>query len=192
MMDIEYESEVMTFLNGIVETRNMIEKGFDNRCFGDGGRGLRNLYSQFEKLESMLYYIDFAYGSEAYDKAMTILDEMIPMACPREGSFIGYKKALDFFSNPVIVTLEIPSHAKRCGGMSVRNLGKCRCDKAKVIEITDLRTGKQVNIARSASFVSFKYKVGCIVESDSFDTNRFHTCSNGIHFFMDIEQAKNY
>lgn len=48
------------------------------------------------------------------------------MACPTDGSFIGWKKASEY-----IVKLQIPEDARRssAGGE------KCRCDKAYVVEI---------------------------------------------------------
>ena len=57
----------------------------------------------------------------------------IPMVCPEEGKFIGWKKAKVEEKN-VIVKLEIPASAKRSSSTS----RKCRCDKAKVLEIYNL------------------------------------------------------
>ena len=36
------------------------------------------------------------------------------------------------------------------------------------------------------------YRVGEMVYPDSFNDNRWEECSNGIHFFMTEEEAKNY
>ena len=63
----------------------------------------------------------------------------IPMVCPREGKFIGWKKAEvqgieENHYRKVIVKLEIPASAKRSSATS----RKCRCDKAKVLEIYNL------------------------------------------------------
>ena len=54
----------------------------------------------------------------------------IPYICPNFGSFIGWKRAYD----GLIVKLEIPEDAKRLSGTG----RKCRCDKARVIEIQNL------------------------------------------------------
>ena len=51
----------------------------------------------------------------------------IPMACPEEGAFIGYKKAMDGY----ILVLDIPADARRDSGTT----RKCRCDKARVLRI---------------------------------------------------------
>ena len=53
----------------------------------------------------------------------------VPMSCPDTGSFVGWKKA-----GGKIIKLEIPADAKRCSAISK----KCRCDKAKVLEIQNL------------------------------------------------------
>ena len=53
----------------------------------------------------------------------------IPMACPSDGSFIGWKKAHD-----MIVKLQIPEDAKRSSATG----RKCRCDKAVVLAIETL------------------------------------------------------
>ena len=53
----------------------------------------------------------------------------IPMACPSEGSFIGWKIADNH-----IIKLEIPENAKRSSSTD----NKCRCNKAKVLAIENL------------------------------------------------------
>ena len=51
----------------------------------------------------------------------------IPMVCPEEGEFVGWKKA----GGNIIVKLLISSDAKR----SSATTRKCRCNKAKVLEL---------------------------------------------------------
>lgn len=53
----------------------------------------------------------------------------LPIACPEEGSFIGFKKC----QNDMIVKLEIPKDALRCSATG----RECRCSKAKVLSITN-------------------------------------------------------
>ena len=105
------------------------------------------------------------------------------LACPEEGSFIGYKKA-----GGCIVKLLILDDAKR----SSATTSKCRCDKAKVLEIKDINTGELMNEITSTYDPNFVYKVGEIVSVDDFDENRWNECSTGIHFFMNKENALNY
>ena len=105
------------------------------------------------------------------------------LACPEKGSFIGYKKA-----NGCIVELLILDDSKRSSATTM----KCRCDKAKVLDIEDIETGLKVQVVRSNYDFNFVYKVGEIVSVDNFDNNRWNECSTGIHFFMNKENALNY
>lgn len=105
------------------------------------------------------------------------------LACPEEGSFIGYKKA-----NGCIVKLLILEDAKR----SSATTSKCRCNKAKVLDIENIETGKKVNEINSNYDINFIYRVGEIVHVDNFDNNRWNECSTGIHFFINKENAINY
>lgn len=66
----------------------------------------------------------------------------IPTACPESGPIIGYKKASAFDISrghsgwiDVIVKLEIPEDAKRSSALG----RKCRCDRAKVLGIYDIK-----------------------------------------------------
>lgn len=157
-------------------------------------------------------------GEEAmYD----VIDEVtkrgiIPMTCPYEGEFIGYKKCRDEEGYDVIVTLKIPTHAKRSSALSK----KCRCSEAIVADIRmiiydtrpisntydiplwinplvrenpriDKTTSHEIDKAYS-SRDSLIYELGKIVKPDSFDPNRFNECSHGIHFFMTEQEALDY
>lgn len=108
--------------------------------------------------------------------------------CPKEGSFIGWKKCLDDNKTPYIVKLEIPTDAKR----SSATTNKCRCSKARVLEIQNL-DGTIADIDEVYSYydINFRYKIGEIVESDSFDNRYWKECSHGIHFFMNRIDAVN-
>ena len=105
------------------------------------------------------------------------------LACPEEGSFIGYKKA-----SGLIIKLLIPDDAKRCSATTM----KCRCNKAIVLEIEDIYTGKKVDYVRSDYDKDFVYTAGETVYVDNFDEDRWHECSNGIHFFMNKANAIKY
>lgn len=114
------------------------------------------------------------------------------MACPEHGAFIGYKIGLtsSFDYNaiiPCIIKLAIPEDAKRSSATS----NKCRCDKAKVLDITTLG-GRKVNVALSRYNNSFIYEVNKEVSVPDFDENRWHECASGIHFFMTEEEAVSY
>ena len=107
----------------------------------------------------------------------------IALSCPSEGSFIGWKKIYDY-----IIKLEIPEDAKR----SSATTNKCRCDKAKVLRITHLSSNKEIGEIENNNYVRCIYKVGEMVYPDSFDNNRWNECSNGIHFFINRQEAINY
>ena len=108
----------------------------------------------------------------------------VPFACPSDGAFVGWKKV----SNHLIM-LEIPEDAQRCSCVS----NKCRCDKAKVLRITNLKTEESVSEIKNTSYSPYvTYIVGEMVYPDSFDKNRWNECSHGIHFFINKQEAINY
>ena len=108
-----------------------------------------------------------------------------PIACPEEGSFVGFKKC----RNDLIVKLEIPADALR----SSATTRKCRCSKAKVLSITNLDgSAADVSIVSSKYDVAFVYKVGETVEVLNFNTDRWDECSAGIHFFITRQEAVEY
>ena len=116
---------------------------------------------------------------------------LIPYGCPDFGIFIGWKKAYVIKNTPdkvyVIVQLEIPEDAKRLSATG----RKCRCDKAKVLSITDT-DGNEYTSAKSNYDPKFIYKVGETVSVDDFDEDRWNECSTGIHFFINRQEAVKY
>ena len=108
----------------------------------------------------------------------------IPYACPDSGSFIAYKKAGNY-----IVKLEILSDARRCSATG----RKCRCDKAKVLEIQNLdSTLADIDKVASNYDKNFIYKTGEIVTEPNFCEDRWNECSAGIHFFINRQEAVDY
>ena len=150
--------------------------------------------------------------------------------CPISGGFTAWKKAymfdikpyedLDFpvsMKIPVVVKLFIPEDSKRSSCLS----DKCRCEKAKVLEIQSI-DGKKINIfknhfvgsfweysnARSIArsegqtldlgtcttvkYMNTRYRPGKMVYADHFDEDPFIECGGGIHFFMKRDQACSY
>ena len=106
------------------------------------------------------------------------------MACPTDGSFIGWKKASEY-----IVKLQIPEDARRssAGGE------KCRCDKAYVVEIQNADgTKADIETVHSNHDANFVYTVGATVEVSDFDGDRWNECAPGIHFFIDRRAAVEY
>ena len=112
----------------------------------------------------------------------------IPMVCPEEGDFIGWKKA-EGNKDKVIVKLRIPSDAKR----SSATTRKCRCSKAEVIAIYNLDgTEEGETTCHSDYDNSFIYEVGKTVEVTNFNEDRWSECAKGIHFFINRQEAIDY
>ena len=108
----------------------------------------------------------------------------IPMACPDTGAFVGYKKASGY-----ILKIEILQDARR----SSSNSRKCRCDKAKVLEIQNLHGDiSNVKEVKSDYDKSFIYRLGEIVEEPNFCEDRWNECAEGIHFFINRQEAVEY
>ena len=120
-------------------------------------------------------------------EANNIPDYICPICCPEKGSFTGFKKA--YWNNtPVIVELEISTEAKRSSATN----RKCRCNKAKVLSITDLQGIAEFQKAHSRHDNDFIYEVGKTVIVDDYDDNRWNECSTGIHFFITRKEAVDY
>lgn len=115
----------------------------------------------------------------------------IPMTCPDTGEFIGWKKAGGY-----IVKLLILSDAKRSSATG----RKCRCSKAKVLSIETVDgtpktvDGTPVNIRSVVSDFDSKfiYVVGETVTVKDFCDDRFNECAQGIHFFVNRQEAVDY
>ena len=126
----------------------------------------------------------YLYGANLYG-AKNI--PFFPMACPSDGTFIGWKK-VKYQSEYYLVKLEILEDSKRNSATDT----KCRCDKAKVLEITEIKTGKNVDLIVNSNYVDTTYEVGEMVYADGFDENRWRECSHGIHFFINRQEAVDY
>ena len=108
----------------------------------------------------------------------------IPLACPSDGAFIGWKKV-----HGRLVKLQIQEDARRCSATTQ----KCRCDKALVLAITDTDGSNPIEeIENTAQAHHVTYKVGELVLPDSFDEDRWNECSHGIHFFINKQDAIDY
>ena len=104
--------------------------------------------------------------------------------CPEEGYMFGYKKCF----NERMVQLLIPKDAKRCSSTT----NACRCDKARVVAITDVNRKESYKEAMSFVDPNFIYRLGEMVYADSYNEDRWHDSSHGIHFWMTFEEALGY
>ena len=121
------------------------------------------------------------YGANLYE-AKNI--PYIPIACPDTGGFIAWKKASGY-----IIKLYIPSDAKRVSAAG----RKCRCDKATVVGIEN-KDGTAANISEVHSDYDSKfiYRIHAHLEIPDFNENRWVECSQGIHFFINRQEAVEY
>ena len=161
-------------------------RGADLRGADLGGADLRGADLRGADLSGA--YLRGAYLSGAYLRGADLRGAKeipyVPFACPSDGAFIGWKKV-----RGLLVKLEIPEDAKRCSATSQ----KCRCEKAKVLAITQLDgSGSMDEILNTSQAHQVLYKVGEMVYPDSFDENRWEECSHGIHFFINKQEAINY
>ena len=108
----------------------------------------------------------------------------VPLSCPSEGAFIGWKKV----DMKYLVKLRIPEDARRLSAAAK----KCRCDKAIVLDITSLDEEIHFDEVVNYNHNETIYKVGEVVYPDSFDEDRWNECSHGIHFFVDKKDAIEY
>ncbi len=118
----------------------------------------------------------------------------------KTNKLIGWKVGKDSASNPVIIKLEIEPNTTIVRPIDpdyYLNHRKERCNKAKVIDIQKINFSKpneELSIIDSCSEAfsyvyeknaGFVYKLGTIVEPDSFDNDVNKGCANGIHYFQD-------
>ena len=174
----EYEKEDNTIMETVVEAvkKDAYLRGADLRGADLRGADLRGAYLRDA-------YLRDAYLGDAKNIPF------IPMACPSDGAFIGWKKVKDVEEERVcLVKLEIQEDSRRSSSTGT----KCRCDKAKVLDIIDIETGERLKSCINTNYVQTGYYVGEIVEADSFDENRWNECSHGIHFFINRQEAEEY
>lgn len=110
--------------------------------------------------------------------------ENFKMTCPETGPFVCYKKCFE----DKLVQLLVPSDARRSSDTS----RMCRCDKAKVLNITNFDHTEKFTEARSLCGRDFYYHVGEYVYEPNYNDDRWLQSTYGIHFFMTEEEAKSY
>jgi len=66
---------------------------------------------------------------------------------------------------------------------------KFRCDKAKVIDIVNVKTGERMKEDVSIYSSGFHYRMGEIVKPDHFSVLLNIVCAEGIHYFKTKETA---
>lgn len=105
-------------------------------------------------------------------------------SCKKEGYIIGYKKCFNYR----IVKLLIPKDAKRSSATNEA----CRCEKARVLSITNLDETKSYQDAFSLNDANLIYRVNEMVYPDSYNDDPWIESTHGIHFFSTRQQAIDY
>ena len=137
----------------------------------------------------------------------TLYDDAIPpvgyeVSLSRDNDMIVWKKAFntkikyDVYHVPhyeyVIVKLKIPKDAAVLFTPS-----KCRASRAIVLGFYPCAYGGEeyeLDMTSAMSWYdrSFRYNLGEEISPDDFDRNWRKTCSHGIHFFRNFNEAVNY
>ena len=161
-------------------------KGADLKGAYLTGADLKGAYLKGADLKGADLKDAYLKGADLKGADLTGAEEIpyVPFACPSDGAFIGWKKVCGN-----LIKLEIPEDARRCSATSQ----KCRCDKAKVLSVWNMRLEEEVSeVVNHAYGQNTLYKVGEMVYPDSFDEDRWNECSNGIHFFINKQDAIDY
>jgi len=111
--------------------------------------------------------------------------------CPEEGSFIAYKKVMDYETyDHVVLTLQIPEDAQRTSSIVGR---KCRASKAVVLKAENV-DGAPIEKTKFGSLRDreFEYTVGESVNPDAYNPDPRIECTSGLHFFITKKEAREY
>ena len=100
---------------------------------------------------------------------------------PPAGPFWGWKKVCSV-NGDILVKLLIPTEARRSHGSE----RKCRAEFVDVLEVIGADEGTSDHKSKTT------YRAGERVTADSWDEDRWETCSHGIHFFITREEAEAY
>lgn len=188
----DYGGKRANFKNEIIGGLDFSDKDLQGANFKDSclrycdfrGTNLQDANLKGADIRGSNFYMASLSGANTENVLYNYKTLFFALQCPKEGSFIGYKRASD-----MIVKLLITEDAKRSSATG----RKCRCSKAKVLSITTL-TDEDVGVTsvRSSFNPDFIYSIGQEVSVSDFDEDRWNECSSGIHFFMDRNEAVMY
>ena len=105
---------------------------------------------------------------------------------PQEGSLIVWKA----LKTALIAKLEVPGEAKRTASVIGR---KCRAEFVKVLALYNKEDmSPATETIGYAGHDGTAYEIGQIVKPDKYDDNPLIECTNGIHFFLTVDEAKEW
>jgi hypothetical protein len=159
---------------------NLADANLENACLY--GANLRDANLVFANLKNAnLENADLAFANLINAK---MPDK--PITLPPTGeTIIGFKKLL----NGVVIKVEIPADADRVTTWKSR---KCRASALRVIEV--MQNPDNIPTDRMPGWYnqSFIYKLGELHFSHEFDSDERDDCRPGLHFFMTLEEAKEW
>lgn len=172
----------VTISHSFFDKENVINDiGFENEC-QVAAFAAKNGYIRMLK-DNDSTFMDFALKNFTYTPEY----KHYPSDC----DFIGWKVIKDGESRLYLVKLLIPKDAKVSSWIG----DKCRADRAYVLNIYN-QEGKEVQEVVAKCAINDKiltnYTVGEYSYPDDFDDNFRNVCSNGIHFFLDKQEAMDY
>ena len=92
----------------------------------------------------------------------------------------------------MIIQVKIPASAKRTSSLVGR---KCRCSELIPIKVVKGRVNdkhKMPGWRNRCSTGVFYYAIGEVAVPDSYDDDIRIECTNGLHFFMTLEEAEQW
>lgn len=169
-------------------------------CTGFNGCTMKDaIFRNCDMRQALLRYIDFGKadirGADLHCACFEYsnTDGMIAddttkwwkMICPEEGAFIAWKCTIE----PRVVMLLVPADAKRVSA----TMETGRCSKAKVLSIKSIDETESFTWGQSTVDPDFIYEVGKMMyPANGFEESRWRDSSQGIHFFMERQQAIDY
>jgi len=75
---------------------------------------------------------------------------------------------------------------------SPRSCATTRKHRAAWVKTLEIDGGGMTRLEHNAEYGVTIYEVGEVTQADSWDENRWHECSGGIHFFLTREEAESW
>jgi hypothetical protein len=173
-----------SFYNSRFDNSSFYNSRFDNSRFDNSSFDNSSFYNS--RFDNSRFY-NSRFDNSRFDnssKNSILKYKHIWQIIPEEGAFIAWKK----LSEGYIAKLEIPAKAKRTCNIINR---KCRASYVKTLQIID-RNSDDVKEMHGSRNHKTMYKVGRLTRPDKYDDDFLKDCTNGIHFFVTKQEAKDW